>query len=328
MDMIEVLMARGARSVVERCASISPGDRVLIVTDFDLVKSAVVLAQAAHAVGAEVSISIMAPREVDGQEPPDSIAAAMKKADVILTPVSKSLAHTRAVKEALTEGARVLSLTALTGELLASDAWEADFEKQRPVVEKVARIFTEANEVRIRSPAGTDLTVRADGRQGNAHSCIVKEPGQFSGAPNIEANFSPVEGTAQGTFIADGSIPYLGIGLLTQPVTFVIQHGKVVRIEGGKEAQLLKSILEEQQDPNVYNIAQVAVGLNPKIKAPVGRLGCNYDEGAFGTVHIGIGTSSNIGGQVKASTHFDAVMNNPTVEVDGRVIVKNGQLMI
>ncbi len=150
----------------------------------------------------------------------------------------------------------------------------------------------------------------------------------FSAAPNIEANFSPVEGTVEGIFVADASIPYLGIGLLSTPVTFTIKDGKVVKVEGGNEAERLKNIWAEINDPNVYNVAQVAVGLNPEIKAPVGRLGCNYDEGAFGTAHIGIGTSSILGGEVKASTHFDAVMTNPTIKLDGKELLKDGELFI
>lgn len=326
--MKEILMMRGAKNIVEKCASINPRGKALIVTDLELVSSAQILAQVAYANGAEVSICIMTPREVDGQEPPETIAAAMQKAEVILTPVSKSLAHAKATEEATAGGARVLSLTALTEELMASDAWEANFEKERPTVEKVAQLFTQAKEVKITSPAGTNLKVSADGRKGNAHSCLVDRPGQFSAAPNIEANFAPVEGTAEGTFVADGSIPYLGIGLLSTPVTFIIEKGKVVKIEGEKEAKKIRDIWVEQHDPNVYNIAQVAVGLNPKIKAVIGTLGCNYDEGAFGTVHIGIGTSSTLGGTVRAPTHFDAVMNKPTMELDGKVLLKDGELLL
>lgn len=326
--MKEILAMRGAKVIVENCASIKEGEQVLIVADFETVSSAQIIAKAAYAIGAEVTIGIMSPREVDGYEPTESIAAAMRKAQVILTPVSKSLAHTKATDGALTDGARVLSLTAISEELIASEAFEADFKKQRPICEKVAQLFTEAEEVKIFTPPGTNLKVSAKGRKGNAHACIVDSPGQFSAAPNIEASFSPVEGTMEGVFVADASIPYFGIGLLSIPVIFTIKEGKVVKIEGGKEAEKIKELWKEQDDPNVYNIAQVAVGLNPRVKAVVGRLGCNYDEGAFGTAHIGIGTSALLGGKVRAAIHFDAIMSKPTMELDGRALLKDGKLMV
>jgi leucyl aminopeptidase (aminopeptidase T) len=275
----------------------------------------------AYSIGCDVDLSVMLPRELDGQEPTPRIAAAMKEADVILMPVSKSLAHTEASKAALKKGARVLSLTATSIDLLASNAYKADFKKQRPMCEKVAELFTGAKEVEITTKEGTDLTVSAEGRRGNTHNCIVDKPGMFSAAPNIEANFAPVEGTMEGIFVADASIPYLGIGKLSTPVKFTIENGKVIKTEGEYQADILKRIWNEQDDPNVYNIAQVAVGLNPEIKVPIGSLGCNYDEGAYGSAHIGIGTSSNLGGKIKATTHFDAVMNNPTIKLDGKLLL-------
>lgn len=326
--MKEILAMKGAKVIAENCASIKEGETVLIVTDFETVSCAQLLAGVVYATGGEVEMCVMTPREVDGQEPSACVAAAMREAEVVLMPVSKSLAHTQAARDALAAGARILSLTASSEELLASEAYRADFRKQRPVCEQVARVFTQANEITITTPAGTSLTVSAENRKGNAHSCVVERPRQFSAAPNIEANFSPVEGTMEGIFVADASIPYLGIGMLSVPVTFTIEKGRVVKVEGGHEAERLKHIWEEQRDPNVYNIAQVAVGLNPEVKAPIGRLGCNYDEGAFGTVHIGIGTSASLGGKVKASTHFDAVMTRPTMKCDGKVLLKDGELVL
>ena len=156
----------------------------------------------------------------------------------------------------------------------------------------------------------------------------TKVPAMIPSTGEILASMFGAEETMAGTFVADASIPYLDIGLLPEPVIFKIREGKVVSTTGGPAAATLTRIWKAQQDPAVYNITQVAVGLNPKIKKPLGTLGCNYDEGAYGTAHIGIGTSSNLGGRVKASTHFDAVMYQPTIQADETVILKNGRLLL
>jgi len=267
-------------------------------------------------------------RDLDGNEPEDTIAAAMKQADVILMAVQKSLAHTNAVKAALETGARVLSITAVSMDLLASSAFAADFREAAPLCTKFANIFSEAKTVTIKSKEGTNFTTSLDGRNGNAHKCLVERAGQFSAVPNIEANFSPVEGSSEGVVVADASIPYLGIGALVTPVIFHVHDGAVSKIEGGVEAEIIEKIWREQNDLNVYNIAQVAVGLNPEVREAIGTLGCNYDEGAFGTMHIGIGTSSNLGGKVKATTHFDAVMHRPTLFVDGKELIRDGIVLL
>lgn len=321
-------MAGNAMRIVNQCANVCAGEDVLIVADFGLVDTARYLARAAYSVGANPTLAIMSVREVDGSEPTDAVAAAMQTAQVILTPVQKSLAHSNATAAALRNGARVLSLTALSCDLLASDAWDVDFDDMAETVATVASILSAGSEVKVQSEAGTDLTFNIAGRLGNAHGCIVREPGQFSAAPNIESSVSPLEGSTNGLLVIDGSIPYLGIGLVDEPVSMWIRHGRVEEVQGGRAALRIKRVWQEQNDSAVYNIAQFALGLNPKIRQVEGSLGCNYDEGAYGTAHVGIGTSSSIGGRVKASTHFDAVMVAPRVVVDGVVLLEEGKFFL
>lgn len=321
-------LKRGLRTIVGTCAAVVPREKVLVVTDDRTEDCARLLKDTAAALGAEAGICKMAAREIDGQEPEAEVGAAMLKADAVLLAVSRSLAHTVAVQKSLSAGARILSLTALSKALIASRAFRSDFAAQKPICEKVARCFTSAADVRISSPAGTDLKVSAAGRSGNAHCCIVEKPGQFSSAPNIEASFAPLEGTMDGRLVVDASIPYLNIGRVDRPVVFTITAGRVVKISGSAQADTISRILREQNDPNVYNVAQVAVGLNPKVKKPLGFLGCNYDEGAFGTVHIGIGTSAGLGGRIQASVHFDALMNAPTLTIDGSILLSSGRLRL
>jgi len=48
------------------------------------------------------------------------------------------------------------------------------------------------------------------------------------------------------------------------------------------------------------------------------------DEGVYGTSHIGIGTSSLLGGTVKAKMHYDVIMWSPTLTLDGEVVLRDG----
>lgn len=162
------------------------------------------------------------------------------------------------------------------------------------------------------------------GRRGNALYCIV-EPGEFSTVPTIEANVSPVEGSAQGKIVADASIPYLGIGVLDEPIIFEVIDGFITTIEGGRQADILKNNLAEQQDQNVYNIAEIGVGLNPKCRM------CGImleDEGVVSTCHIGIGTSITFGGTVKAAVHYDLLMWKPKITVDGTIVIDGSSVFV
>jgi len=46
-----------------------------------------------------------------------------------------------------------------------------------------------------------------------------------------------------------------------------------------------------------------------------------------GTIHIGIGTSHTLGGEIVAPTHYDLLMWEPTIAVDGRVVQRDKQVL-
>ena len=85
---------------------------------------------------------------------------------------------------------------------------------------------------------------------------------------------------------------------------------------------MLADDLESRNDPMVYNVAELGVGLNPKCILQGIML---EDEGVYGSVHIGIGTNITLGGTIKAAIHYDLLMFNATIEMDGNIILENGQ---
>jgi leucyl aminopeptidase (aminopeptidase T) len=317
----------GARRVVRDLARVKGGEKVLIVADTDTAQVAEALGVAARQITAEVVTAFMTPRRVDGDEPPALVARALLAADVALLPVSYSISHSTAVRAALQHGTRVLSLPAATPDQLVRGGAEADFEAAAPTVRRVAGRLTQASEARLTTPAGTDCTFGLRGRAGNAHDCILDRPGKFSAFPNIEANIAPVDGSAAGVLVFDGSIPNLRLGRpLRDPVICAVEAGRIVRVEGGHEADLIRKVWADLGDEAVYNVAQVAIGLNPEIRILTGVWA--QDHGAFGTVHIGIGTSANLGGTTKAAAHFDGMMYRPTLVLDGEAILLDGELVL
>lgn len=320
--MDELKMLKGARKLLSVCTRTQPGEQVVIVTDPDTEILAKPLSIAATELGAEPVICVMPTRKVHGEEPPTAIAAALFNADVFFVPVKISMTHTQAIKKAVQNGARGLVMTDFSAEMLEGGGIDADFPAQAIICKKIAAIFENASKVHLTTAAGTNLYLDATGRRGNALTGMV-ERGEFSTIPTIEANFSPLEGSATGTIVADASIPYLGIGLLNEPVHLQVEKGFITKITGGAQAVTLRKSLEEQNDPNVYNIAELGVGLNPQARL-CGRM--LEDEGVFGVVHIGIGTNITLGGHLKAKIHYDLLMHKPTLTVDGQVVLRDGQI--
>ena len=308
-------MEKGAAVLVETCAGIQGDETVLIVTDELRKPIAQAVERAASALGAKVSLVMRTASKLDNREPEDTVADRMQEADVIFLVVTHALSHTRATRSALEGGAKVVSMSAFTERQMKEGGLFADFPARKPVCDSLATKLSQAAHVRVANPAGTTLEFSIEGRNGNSHCCLLHKPG-FTAVPNIEANISPVEGTSRGLLVVDGSIPYYGIGVIREPIVCRIRDGFVIEIEGGEQAAFLNSLLARQRDRYVYNIAQFAIGLNPECRRFTGEM--LNDEGVNGTIHIGIGTSAiDLGGTVQAKTHFDAIIQSPTVWLDG-----------
>lgn len=322
--MEQILMARGAATVANVCVGVKEGEKVVIVTEAAKLSIAKSVAAAVNAAKATPLLMIMPARERDGQEPPAPVAAAMKASDAFVCVVGKSITHTHAVKEACAAGSRGIMLTQFTEEMMVHGGLTADFPAAARDCKAIAQKIGGAEKIHLTTRAGTDLTFSARGRRYNAMYCMV-QPGEFAPVPTVEANTTPVEGTANGTIVADASIPYIGIGLLKTPVICKVENGLIVSIEGGEQADMLISDLKAKNDPNVYNVAELGVGLNPN---------CSFvgfmleDEGVYGSAHIGIGTSITLGGNVKAACHYDLIMHKATIEADGEVILKDGVVLV
>lgn len=322
--MKQMLMSKGARIIVEVCAGVKPGEKAVIVTEPSMMSMAEAIASAVMAADAEAVITVIPPRSADGQEPPAAAAAAMKASDVFFNVVDKSITHTHATRDAAAAGSRGIMMTQFNEDMLKHGGVFADFANIAPQCRAVAEAMAGSKVITVTSPLGTNMTMSAEGRRGNALTCITSK-GHFTTVPTIEANVSPVEGTAEGVIIADASIPYIGIGLLEEPIRCTVEKGFITKVEGGKQAQMLIEDWKKKNDPNVYNIAELGLGLNPACSFIGAML---EDEGVYGSVHFGIGTNITLGGHTKAACHYDLILKNCTVIADGKTILKDGKIVI
>lgn len=315
---------KGAQVIINTCACVKKEEDVLIIIEKQLLDIAYCLSDVIREADANPIITIMDARTSDGAEPPYPIAKSMEHTDVFLALVNKSITHTSAVKSAIANGARGIMLTQFNEKMMSDSGVKADFKAMESLCKGAANTMENAKKIELTSSHGTHLTFSAAGRRGNALTGIVGR-GEFAPVPTIEANVSPLEGTANGIIVANASIPYIGIGLLKSNVIAHVKDGLITSIEGGEEASVLRKDLADKDDPNVYNIAELGIGINPECRFSGFML---EDEGVYGSVHIGIGTSITLGGTVKAKCHYDLIMTEATITVDGKVLLDNGQFTI
>lgn len=314
MDDLE----RAVRAVVRDCLGVKEGEEVLVVCNPATQNMGERLRDEAAEVGAEGVLAVMSERASHAAEPPRTVAEAMAVADVLLAPTVQSLSHTAARKRASDDGARCATLPGVTEDMLAR-VMSADMEGLRRKGHAVANALDRAVEAHITDANGTDLRLDLSGREAIPDAGELTERGAFGNLPCGEGFISPKDGN--GTLVIDGSMA--GVGLVDQPVELVVEDGHLTSARGGQGMAFMELLTEHGDDGT--NIAELGVGTNEKAKLTGEIL---EDEKILGTCHVAFGASAGIGGTVQVPVHLDCVVMKPTLELDGEVVVRDGELLI
>jgi leucyl aminopeptidase (aminopeptidase T) len=315
-------LARIATRILSTCIEINPSHQVCVVADQRTLPFGRIFAAAAEPMARDVVLTVMAVRRTHGEEPPPPVAAAMAAADIVIQPVTYAITHTDASRRALANGAAILVLRGITEDLMFGGAMNADYDEIQRVTAALAERLTWAGTAHVTSEAGTDVRMSLAGRQGFVLAGRVAGPGRFAGIPDGEAPISPVEGSAKGTIVVEYSMDELGV--LDAPIRLTVEGGRITHIGGGRSAKRLRRLLDES-DENATNIAEFAIGTNPRARL-VGNLA--EDKKLRGSVHFAMGDNMSLGGSVRSNIHLDAMVLRPTVMLDGETIVNNGALVI
>jgi hypothetical protein len=144
--------------------------------------------------------------------------------------------------------------------------------------------------------------------------------------PNVLSPSEPHNSTSEGTIRLDALTlapgvyrDWSGDSAYQEPVTCQMKHGRIVSIEGGKEADMFRRVIEEDLD-NICQLREIGVGHNPKVPTFRGERGYHGANHA-GAVHWGFG-----GGHQKNRIHVDAIIFQTTIRANGTVIIDRGRL--
>lgn len=314
-------MQKAASVAINQCMKVKKTETVLIITDEPCRGVGMALWTEAKKVAKEAFIVEYTPRKSNGEEPPPPIAKLMGEVDVVLAPASKSITHTAARRNACKKGTRIATMPGITEDSM-SRTLSADYKKIAKLTIPLVRLLTKAKSARITTPTGTDLVMDITGRAAHEDTGLTHKKGEYTNLPAGEAYLAPLEGKTEGMLVIDGSMA--GIGLLPRPLILEVTKGFVTKISGGPQAALLKKITKPFGKP-ALNIAELGVGTNYKAKVTGLVL---EDEKVLGTVHVAIGDNASMGGKVHVQSHLDGVLLNPTLVIDGKVIIDKGRMLL
>jgi leucyl aminopeptidase (aminopeptidase T) len=323
---------KDAELVVDVCMTVEQDDVVTIITDDEHAHEAHAVAEVCMERGAwpvvmnnEMQVRRGLADTHFPMAPPQNLHQAMVSADeiIIITNLewANRFAHISAVKESVANNAKIASVEPGMGEWgLTLDMLHAARKRAQDAMAALEGV----EKVRVTSPKGSDFTVTIKGRPPLA-LVPIKERGIMMGPLPLwaEVAYAAVEDKTEGTMVVDGVM--LGIGLpgqVNEPITWTIEDGKAVKIEGGDDARRLREVIEGVENATV--IGEFAFGVSD-----IAPFGTPSEKGRVGTVHCALGDNHSAypGGQNVSMLHLDGVVLEASLQVvdDGRWIIKDGQ---
>ena len=309
------IVYNAARTVLKNCLAVKREEKLLLVTDDGKAALTRIFKEAAQDLGLDV-VLMEGPLQ-EGGEPPRLIADAMLGADAAMLLTSGSLTHTHARGAATKKGVRIASLPRITQEVIEK-TFVVDYVEMGRITDILTRKLTQAEEVRVTTELGTDISLSIKGREAMADAGDLTGFGAVGNLPAGEAMISPLEGRGDGIIVVDGVVA--GLGILSSPLKLFMEKGRIVYAEGEQARDFLNYI--GAYDSHADAIAEFGIGTNPKCGIMGNPLS---DEKIYGTIHFGFGNNLFMGGAQDSIIHYDCIITKPTVHLDGKCIILEGK---
>jgi 2,5-dihydroxypyridine 5,6-dioxygenase len=279
---------------------------------------------ACERLGASVSYLEVA----DRNNLPESVLALVRAADLVIDLVFVFDGAFHAARERY--GTRVLAVLE-PPEILERMLPSLDDRERALAAEKLLRA---SRHVRVTSAAGTDLSFEVGQYRVASQYGFSDTEGHWDQWPGVFVFTFANDNSGDGRVVFDTcDMVFPFDRYFTTPTTLNIENGWIRSIEGGYEAELLKSYMESFKDLNVYALSHLGWGLshNGRWEAlglhQSGVIEGQDARGYAGNFLFSTGPNDLGGGTRRTPCHIDMPMRRCTIELDGVAAVTNGMLM-
>jgi leucyl aminopeptidase (aminopeptidase T) len=189
-----------------------------------------------------------------------------------------------------------------------------------------------AGTVRVRTPAGTDLSFRIGERPFNKQNGDASPERMQTARVRIDREIelpagvirvAPLEETVNGRIV----IPMARFGdKIVRHLRLEIKNGQVVRIEADENLDAVEAALNAGGEA-ARRFREFALGFNPKLQMVSHIPLLPYYGYGAGVVRLSLGDNQELGGSVRGNFVRWFFFPDATVEVDGRALVRDGKLV-
>ena len=259
-----------------------------------------------------------------------SVVAALSSAGMVIDCTVEGLLHAPELGSILGGGARVLMISNEHPDIFERLGWDADLPRR---VEVAHRWLRQADQMRVTSEAGTDLTINLAGAFTAGSTGVTSGPGSIAHWPGGLVIAFPAANSVNGTLVMTaGDINLTFNRIVESPIKLTIVDDHITTVDGdGVDAQLFRSYLASFGDRASHATSHVGWGMNEAARWETVEL---YDRReTWGTEARAVAgnflysTGANeVAGRFTAG-HFDLPMRHCTIELDGKNVVEQGQLV-
>lgn len=300
-----------ARLVINHVLGVQEGETVLITNDTPKTQRlSSLLASAVWEAGATPVELLMARLARPGSPLPPLIAQAARHADVWIELNEIYILGTPADHDARSAGTRrFYSLSGMTVDDLILLELRVDRVALAELGQRLGGLTSGKDELRITCNNGSAFRASIRDRVATPDTTTM---------PLGQTHISPIEASVSGRLVFDGSaFPPESLAVLKDTIDVEFSDGLSRVIGDRREAQVLASWREWNDDPGIYRLNHVSYGYHPNVPLPTGRLVC--DERVFGCLCVGFGPPQPY------TCHSDLTILGATVHVDDEPIQVDGR---
>ncbi len=311
-------LINSAEIALAECLNLRRLEQLLIVCDSDCYEIGRAFYDAGEGKCKETVMVMVQSRKNNGNELPEYIGSWIGQFDLVIIPTLKSLSRKHISKIASEQGIRIVTLPGITVDSFIR-TMKTDWRKLGVYTRKMTGKLSAAQIISIKTSAGTNLSFSTAGQNAWTDDGHIMTKGTFGDLPAGEACIRPLDNTAEGVLVIDGSFSMVE-GVLDNPLVFTLKEGKVIKIEGHSCASELEKIFTKYHESR--SLAEFGIGTHDTAVLCGKNL---EDKKVRGTVHFGIGNW--LSGDIPEETqiHFDGVIQQPSVWIDGKLLINRGE---
>jgi aminopeptidase len=323
----------GARNAIRVCLRVKPEEKVCVITDEVTLEIAASIVSEVSELGAPYTVWVLEDlAERPLKDLPEEVLADLETSQVSIFAVQAQrdelrsrMQMTDVVNRRKIRHAHMVNIN----RQIMLEGMRADFQKVDRLSAKVVAMVRQAQRVRAKTAAGTDLTAELNPSYRWLKTSGIIMPEKWGNLPGGEIFTTP--GEVNGTFVIDGVVgDYLCAkfgNLRDNPLTVHMKKNRLTEAHSDNRELEDDFWKYTHTDENSDRVGEFAIGTNIDLKDVIGQI---LQDEKYPGVHIAFGNpyGAHTGAEWDSSTHIDVVGRKFNIWVDDQQIMQEGKFLV